>query len=86
MLNFIFESHAFYEIMWKSMVEPERPQTTIRRLPIACWITKATDTRSEYVVLTAFPLQQRCYVYSMYVASLIGMSSCVPSVAGDFRH
>jgi hypothetical protein len=86
MLNVIFESHALYEIMWKNMAEPERPQMTIRRLPIACWITKATDTRSEYVVLTAFPLQQRCYVYSMYVASLIGMSWGVPSLTGDFRH
>jgi hypothetical protein len=24
----------------------------------ACWITKATDTHSEYVILIAFPLQQ----------------------------
>ena len=26
---------------------------------IACWIPKATDTHSEYVILTAFPQQQR---------------------------
>jgi hypothetical protein len=25
---------------------------------IACWITKATDTNSEYVILIAFPQQQ----------------------------
>jgi hypothetical protein len=25
---------------------------------IACWITKATDTHSEYVILIAFPRQQ----------------------------
>ena len=31
---------------------------TIRRMRIACWITKATDTHSEYVILIAFPLQQ----------------------------
>jgi hypothetical protein len=24
----------------------------------ACWITKATETRPEYVILIAFPLQQ----------------------------
>jgi hypothetical protein len=24
----------------------------------ACWITKATDTHSEYVILIAFPLRQ----------------------------
>jgi hypothetical protein len=30
----------------------------IRRMRFACWITKATDTHSEYVILTAFPRQQ----------------------------
>ena len=30
----------------------------IRRMRIACWITKATDTHSEYVIVIAFPLQQ----------------------------
>jgi hypothetical protein len=29
-----------------------------RRMRIACCIPKATDTHSEYVILTAFPLQQ----------------------------
>jgi len=31
---------------------------TIRRMRFACWITKATDTHSEYVVLIPFPRQQ----------------------------
>ena len=31
---------------------------TIWRMRIACWITKATDTHSENVILIAFPLQQ----------------------------
>jgi hypothetical protein len=30
----------------------------IRRMRFACWITKATDTHSEYVILIAFPSQQ----------------------------
>jgi hypothetical protein len=29
----------------------------IRCMVFACWITKATDTHSEYVALTAFPRQ-----------------------------
>jgi hypothetical protein len=29
-----------------------------RRMRFACWITKATNTRSEYVILVAFPRQQ----------------------------
>ena len=30
----------------------------IRRMRFAEWITKTTDTRSEYVILIAFPRQQ----------------------------
>jgi hypothetical protein len=28
-----------------------------RRMRIACWILKAKDTHSQYVILIAFPLQ-----------------------------
>jgi len=28
MINFFSENHAIYEIMWKSMVETDRPQMT----------------------------------------------------------
>jgi hypothetical protein len=38
--------------MCKNMVEPEGPQTTIRRMRVACWITRATDTHSENVTDT----------------------------------
>jgi hypothetical protein len=40
------------------MVEPDRPHAVlyIQRVRFACWITKATDTHSEYVILIAFPL------------------------------
>jgi len=30
----------------------------LRRMRFACWITKATSTDSEFVILTAFLLQQ----------------------------
>ena len=36
----------------------------IRRMPFACWITKATNTYSEYVIFTAFPRQQRLCEYA----------------------
>jgi len=42
----------------KKMVEPDRPNITPWRTRIASWITKATNTHSEYVILTAFQLQQ----------------------------
>ena len=37
------ENRHVYEIMWKTVVEPERPQMTIRRMRFVCWITKGTD-------------------------------------------
>jgi len=36
--------------MWKNIVQPERPQMTLRRMRTACRITKATDTHSEYII------------------------------------
>jgi hypothetical protein len=30
----------------------------LRRMHTACWITKTTDTHSEYVIVIAFPRQQ----------------------------
>jgi len=32
--------------------------TTIRRMRSACWTTRATNTRSEYVTLIVFPRQK----------------------------
>ena len=40
------------------MVQPDRPQMTIWRMGIACWVTKATETHSEYEILVAFQWQQ----------------------------
>jgi len=44
--KFFFLNHAVYEIMWKNVVEPGRPQMTICGLRVACWVTKATKTQS----------------------------------------
>ena len=46
------------------------------RMCIACWIPKAADTHSEYVILIALPLQQclqerASVLRSMYIASLV---------------
>jgi len=46
-----FDNRAFYEIMWKNILEPGRPQIKIRRMGFACWIIKATNTHPEYVIL-----------------------------------
>jgi hypothetical protein len=55
---FFSENRAVFETKWQNMVEPDRPQTIIRRMRFAFWISKATNTESGYVTLTAFPLQQ----------------------------
>jgi hypothetical protein len=43
----------------------------IRRMRFACWVTKATDTHSEYVILTVFQRQpwllERASVLNVYV-------------------
>jgi len=53
-----FENRAVYEIMWKNVVERGRPQMAIWRMRIACWMPKATNTRSGCVIPIVFPLQQ----------------------------
>jgi hypothetical protein len=55
---FFFVNHAIYEIIWNCTVEQGRPQMTIWRMRMACWITKVTNTHTEYVILIAFPQQQ----------------------------
>jgi hypothetical protein len=37
------------------MLQPDRPQIKVRRMCIEYWITKATDTHSEYIILIIFP-------------------------------
>jgi len=45
-----FNNRAVYEIRWKNNVQ--------RCRPYGGWIIKVTNTHSQYVILTAFPLQQ----------------------------
>ena len=51
-------NRAVCEIMWRNMVQPARPQTTIRRMRFACSIIKVTNAHSEFVTFIGFPLQQ----------------------------
>jgi hypothetical protein len=57
-------------------VERGRPQMSIWRMRIACWIPKATDTVSDYVLRIAFPLQEWLYesasmLRDTYIACLV---------------
>ena len=40
--NFFFENRAFYEIIWKNIIERGRAHMTMWFMRIASWITKAT--------------------------------------------
>jgi hypothetical protein len=41
------ENRAVYEKMWKNILERDRPQITIWRTRIACWVPKATNTHTH---------------------------------------
>jgi hypothetical protein len=81
---FFLEKCAIYETMWKNIVNPDRPQMTVWLRYIACWVTKAANTHSEYVILTAFPLQQWLHKHTslsryMFVAHLVCNKSYICS-------
>jgi hypothetical protein len=72
----VFENCIVYEIVWKNMADPERPPKTKGRMRVLCCIPKTTNTHSEYVILTALPLQQRLQGSALklrytYIASLV---------------
>jgi hypothetical protein len=76
-------ARAVYEIMWNNTAERDKSQMTIWRRRIACWIPKATNTDSEYVIFIAFPLQQwlherasiLCYTYTAGSLILLNLSA-----------
>jgi len=90
-LYFFSEIRAFYETMWKEIVQPGRPQLTIWRMCIACWMPKATNAHSEYVTLIAFLLQQwlqeRVSVlrYTYIASPVISYNGCVSGWARLFK-
>jgi hypothetical protein len=43
---FSLENRAVYEIIWKNMVEPRKPQT-VWSMRVVCWISKATDAQAH---------------------------------------
>ena len=50
---FFPQNRVVYEIMWKNIVQPEATDgNKLQRMLFACWITKVTDTHSEYVIIT----------------------------------
>ena len=56
--NFLFKNRNVCEMKWKNIIESGRPQMEIWSTHIACWIQKAADKPSEYVIFIAFPPQK----------------------------
>ena len=84
MFNKVFPKIVpFYEIMWKNTVEPDRSQMTIRPMSIECFVTKATDTHSEYVTFIVFPLQQWLHESRLSVTLYVHCLSCCLSFVCD---
>ena len=76
---FFFENHTVYEKMWKSTAEPDRPQMKIWRMHFACWIAKAIDTASEYVILLLHCSNNHMNVHSLPCWHIL--SDYIPEIA-----
>ena len=74
--NSFSNNSAVYEIMWKHMAVPNRPQMTVWLMHFACWINKAAYTHSKYVILTAFPRQQWSHEHASMLCLYIHCLSC----------
>ena len=48
---FSFENRAVYKIMWQNIALPQRSRMTVWRILITCWIPKATNISSVYLLL-----------------------------------
>jgi len=57
----LLDNRAVCGKMWKNVAQRGRPQMTIWRIRIACWIPKATNIHKDCVIHIAFPLQQRLH-------------------------
>jgi len=71
-----FYNRGLHEIVWKNIVEPNRPQVTISRMRITCWIPKATNAHSDYVILVTFTLQRWFLERAWLLRSSVHCLSC----------
>jgi hypothetical protein len=94
---FVLENRAIYRIIWKTTVEPNRPQMTIWRMHIAWWISKAIHTViicNTYFLSTATTVARTRVSVKLYVNCLPCLEICATifernntrSVAYNFLH
>jgi hypothetical protein len=58
--NTFYVQLFFSRKSWKNIVKPERQHTTTWRMRIVCWIPKATNAHSEYIIITIFFCNNGC--------------------------
>jgi len=71
-LNTLFMFIKFLPKTGKIRYSPQdTDDNTIRHMRFACWIARATDTHSEYVILIVFPrqkwLRERASILLLYI-------------------
>ena len=70
---FVFENGSIYEVMWKHIIEPDRPLIIARYMSFPCRIPKAANTQSEYVThffSTTTMVTRTCLSVTLYVHCL----------------
>jgi hypothetical protein len=72
-------------IVWKNIVEPDRPQVITWPISVTCWIPKAPNSLSEYVILLDFPLHQWLHKHASmlrytYVVCLFGTETLAKQI------
>ena len=59
-ITFSRKTCLLWDSVKKNIVQPDRPQVKIWRMRIECWIPKATNTHSDYVILIDFKSYDVC--------------------------
>ena len=77
-LFFFFENRAVDEIMLKNTEQPGRPNLTIWRIRIACWITTAKHTHTHTHTLTI------CNTYCFFTATMFASTRLIVTFIRTF--
>jgi len=68
--------------LWDNVEKHGRPthvadDNTLLRMRFACWVSKTTNTQSEYVVITALPQRNWCPEYASVWRLYLRCLSCI---------
>jgi hypothetical protein len=58
--NFFFWNCIMFGMMGKNVVQQGRSQMTVWHMLVACWIPKATNTHSDFIIFIAFYSNNGC--------------------------